>query len=122
MNKSTPLSSIEWGQIRQHAIVGAEILSAVPTLVEVAPVVRAHHERYDGSGYPQGLSGEAIPRLARVLAVADTYCALCSDRPYRHELTPEQARAVIVAGAGVQFDPAIVEAFVRMLDKTLAKS
>ena len=81
------------------------------------PIVRHHHERWDGGGYPDGLSGENIPRLARVLAVADAYDAMTSDRPYRRAMRVIHAREELERGAGTQFDPAAVEAFMRCIDE-----
>lgn len=106
-----PLLPDEWAMIRRHPVVSAEIVSRVPGLEGLAPVVRAHHEHYDGSGYPDGLAGEAIPRLARVLAIADAYSALVVDRPQRGALGREEAMAAIEAGAGRLFDPHLVAMF-----------
>jgi HD-GYP domain-containing protein (c-di-GMP phosphodiesterase class II) len=116
LNNPDLLSDHEWGLIREHPVAGAGILVLVPALAHLAPVVRAHHERYDGSGYPDGLQGEAIPHLARALTLVDTYCALIAQRPRRRALSLQETRAVIVAGRGLQFDPALTDAFVRLLE------
>jgi len=116
LNNPDSLSDHEWGLIREHPVTGAGILVQVPALAHLAPVVRSHHERYDGSGYPDGLQSEAIPHLARALALVDTYCALTAQRPRRRALSQQEARAVIVAGRGLQFDPALTDAFVRLLE------
>jgi ribonuclease P protein subunit RPR2 len=90
-------------------------------LAEAKLVVRHHHERWDGAGYPDGLQGEDIPLAARVFALADTLDALTTDRPYRAATSLEQARAVIVAEAGRQFDPAVVQAYAGMPDTMFAR-
>jgi HD-GYP domain-containing protein (c-di-GMP phosphodiesterase class II) len=114
LNKPGPLDEHEWQLLRQHPEQGARILAAVPFLDRALDVVRHHHERWDGGGYPDGLSGEDIPLWARIFAVVDTVDAVTSDRPYRagrplgaaiHELRKE---------AGTQFDPECVEAFLRV--------
>jgi HD-GYP domain-containing protein (c-di-GMP phosphodiesterase class II) len=101
--------------MRRHPEIGARILAGAK-LAEVSEWVLAHHERPDGSGYPAGLAGPAIPLEARILAVADAYEAMTSHRVYRSALAPEQARAELVRCAGTQFDSRVVEAFLRVLD------
>lgn len=110
--KETPLDKDELLLMNGHAIHGGEILRHVKTLERVAPGVLHHHERFDGRGYPHGLSGEAIPLLARIIAVADTYDAMTTDRPYRKALSSETACAELQRQSGSQFDPVVVEAFV----------
>jgi len=109
--KKTPLVEEEQVLMNGHADHGGEILRHVAALERVTPAVLHHHERYDGRGYPRGLSGEAIPFLARIIAVADTYDAMTSDRPYRKALSGNTACAELQKGAGSQFDPKVVEAF-----------
>jgi diguanylate cyclase (GGDEF)-like protein len=116
LNKKTALTPAEWQQIHQHPAVAAQFLEQVPALRLLAPIVRHHHERWDGGGYPDGLKGEAIPYLARVLAVADTYAALVSDWLGRQAVSLTEARAGLRAGAGTQFDPALVERFLQALE------
>ena len=114
LRKPGKLSSEEWDIMRQHAVWGVKILSHIAFLTEALPLVRHHHEAWDGSGYPYGLRGAAIPLLARIFMVADAYDAITSDRPYRQARSPEEALAVIREEAGRQFDPAIVAAFERV--------
>lgn len=110
------LSAREWAIVHRHPTIGADLLSHIGELAMLAPVVASHHERYDGAGYPQGLRGEEIPLEARIIAVADAYDAMTSDRPYRQALSIEDAREELREGSGTQFDPDVVEAFERYLD------
>lgn len=114
--KPARLTGEEYAEIQRHAVVSAEIIGGIPVLTELVPGVRHHHEHWDGSGYPDGLVGEAIPLDARVLAVADAFDAMTSDRPYRTGMAAERARAELLAERGHQFDPTIVDVFVRLLD------
>ena len=109
--KPSGLSEEEEAVIRKHPVVGWEILREIDFLGEAKLVVRHHHERWDGDGYPDGLRGDDIPVLARVFAVADTLDALTTDRPYRPATSFEAARAEISEAAGGQFDPDVVAAF-----------
>jgi HD-GYP domain-containing protein (c-di-GMP phosphodiesterase class II) len=90
------------------------MLEAIPDLSPILPIVRSHHERWDGKGYPDGLVGDQIPRLARIIAVADAFDAMTSERPYRPPMPMARAFEEITVKAGVQFDPEIVRAFVRL--------
>jgi len=110
--KPGSLTQSEFDLIKDHPGAGARILEAIPFLEAVVPVVRYHHERWDGTGYPEGLVGEAIPYLARILAIADAFDAMITDRPYRRAMSAEEARREVTACAGTQFDPAIAVAFV----------
>jgi HD-GYP domain-containing protein (c-di-GMP phosphodiesterase class II) len=107
--------------------MGEALLRTVPELADVHEVVMGHHERFDGSGYPRGLQGADIPLTARILAVADAYSAMISDRPYRKALSEGEAIAELRKGAGTDFDPDIVSTFIRYLNarraapKTTAK-
>ncbi len=112
--KPGPLTEDEWRVMRQHPETGCRILRSVPFLRQVRGVVYSHHERYDGSGYPEGLRGEQIPRAARVFAVADAFDAMTSDRPYRERAGCEKAREEIAKDAGTAFDPQVVKAFLRV--------
>ena len=99
------LEAHELAQIREHPEAGARMLRGVPTLEPALPCVLHHHERWDGGGYPHGLAGEAIPRTARILAVADAFDAMTSTRPYRAALPVDAALAEVARCAGTQFDP-----------------
>ncbi len=109
LRKPTKLTEEEYAEVNRHAIVGDEIARRVAALRPLAPVVRAHHEQLNGRGYPDGLAGEQIPLLARIIAVADTYDAMTSTRPYRPARTHEEAIAEIRRLADVEFDPRCVE-------------
>lgn len=109
--KSGYLSSEEGEIMKQHARFGAEILEPIRELQRVIPGIRNHHERYDGKGYPDGLEGKNIPLIARIIAVADTFDAMTTDRPYRKGFSREEAFAELKKFSGSQFDPEIVEAF-----------
>ncbi|HET8756696.1 MAG TPA: diguanylate cyclase, partial [Solirubrobacteraceae bacterium] len=111
LNKSGPLDPTEWEFMYQHTILGERILNAAPALRPVARLVRASHERWDGTGYPDRLAGEDIPLGARIVAVCDAYEAMTADRPYRKALTEHAAREQLSTNAGTQFDPAVVAAF-----------
>ncbi len=117
--KPGKLTDDEWVEMRKHPDIGARILSGIDFLREASEIVRAHQERYDGQGYPRGLAGEEIPIGARIFAVADALDAIVSDRPYRRGQSIEHARAEIAAGAGTQFDPAVVKAFLSLTDEEL---
>jgi putative two-component system response regulator len=111
LNKPGKLTAGEWDLIQQHPVLAERILCPIEELSDVIKIVRHHHERFDGSGYPDGLKGGAIPLGARILSVADAYDALTSKRPYRDALSHENAVAVLEEAAGSQFDPVIVRAF-----------
>jgi putative nucleotidyltransferase with HDIG domain len=115
--KKGPLSVEERDIIKSHPEKGVEILKPLTQFATVLPAILYHHERYDGTGYPAGLSGDDIPLTARIIAVADTYDAIISDRPYRGAGTDDRAIAELVNFAGRQFDPDAVEAFVDVLPK-----
>ena len=112
LNKPGPLNEFELSEVRTHPEEGARILELVGTLRAAVPSVLHHHERWDGLGYPSGCAGDAIPAEARVLAVADSFDAMTSNRPYRPALTPEAAIAELERCSGTQFDPEVVEVFV----------
>ncbi len=111
LNKPGKLTAAEFEQMKLHVDVGADILSSIDFPYPVVPIVRAHHESWDGSGYPRGLAGEQIPIGARILSVVDCYDALTSDRPYRPALTDEQALAIIIERRGTMYDPRVVDMF-----------
>ncbi len=114
LRKPGPLDDEEWELMKLHPKLGWEMLRDIAFLEESARIVLAHHERYDGKGYPNGLAGEEIPLGARIFAVADTFDAMTSDRPYRKALPYSRARQELIDFAGTQFDPRVVEAFLRV--------
>ncbi len=116
LRKPGRLSADEWALVRAHPVVGADVVGRVPALRMLAPLVRAHHEHWDGRGYPDGLAGEAIPLGARIIAVADAYGAMTTDRPYRAARAASRALAELRRCAGVQFDPAVVDALGALVD------
>ena len=117
LHKLEPLTDQERELLEWHPITGCEILHQVEYLAGAKQVIRHHHERWDGTGYPDGLRGEEIPLSARVFAVADALDAITTDRPYRDARSLAAARPEIVAAAGSQFDPLVVEAFERIPDQ-----
>jgi cyclic di-GMP phosphodiesterase len=112
--KPGPLTRAEYEQVKQHAVIGADLLAGVSLGGSIALIVRHHHEHWDGRGYPDGLRGEAIPVGARVLAIADAYDALTSDRPYRRALSHACAVGLIRDGLGTMFDPRMADVFLRI--------
>ena len=111
LNKPGPLDDREWRFMRRHTIIGEDILNVAPALQPVAALVRASHERWDGKGYPDGMSGDEIPQGARIVAVCDAFSAMVQERPYKAGLSVVEAVAEIQRCAGTNFDPAVVEAF-----------
>jgi putative nucleotidyltransferase with HDIG domain len=114
--KTEKLDSWEYTEIKKHPLKGAHILSAVSMFRDVVPLVKCHHERIDGKGYPDGLKGDEIPFLARIISVADAFDAMTSDRIYRSKLNLSEAKMQMIKGAGTQFDKAVVEKFIEILD------
>ena len=119
--KPGPLTDEERALMEQHPVIGAQIVSGIEFMDEAVEVVRSHHERWDGRGYPDGLSGEGIPLAARVFAVADVLDALTTERPYRPASPLLDAREVIVADAGTHFDPSVIESFNSIEDQTFER-
>lgn len=113
LNKPGKLTNEEFEAIHQHPLIGVTILSDVGLSPEVLEMVRSHHERYDGKGYPDGVRSSELSLMTRILCVADAYDAMTSDRPYRQRLPHEEAIRRLQEGAGTQFDPAVVEAMVK---------
>jgi putative nucleotidyltransferase with HDIG domain len=120
LNKPGRLTPGEFDKMKAHARVGAEILSAIQFPYPVVPIVRHHHECWDGNGYPDGLKGTDIPIGARILAVVDCFDALTSDRPYRRRLSDEEALAILVQRRGTMYDPLIVDTFAVINDRLIA--
>jgi ribonuclease P protein subunit RPR2 len=121
LHKPEPLGEEEGRLMRRHPVIGSEIVGGVPFLEQAASIVRAHHERFDGSGYPDGLAGDQIPLAARIFAVVDALDAITTDRPYRPAAPLSEARASIAAGAGTHFDPAVVAVFEEVPDEVIEK-
>jgi len=115
--KPGPLTEEEWAVMKRHPVYAYEWLSGIPFLRKALDIPYAHHERWDGSGYPRGLKGEAIPLSARIFAVVDVYDALTSDRPYRKAWPKEKALAYLQEQAGRQFDPQVVATFLRLVEE-----
>ncbi len=113
INKPGKLTDEEFEIIKQHPVKSYELVREIKGMEEIAKIVRHHHERWDGKGYPDGLKGEEIPLEARIIAVADAYDAMTSERPYRSALTPPEALEEIMKESGTQFDPQVVNAFVK---------
>jgi HD-GYP domain-containing protein (c-di-GMP phosphodiesterase class II) len=112
LNKPGKLNEEEWAEIKRHPEIGYRILSSSSEYAEISEDILSHHERWDGDGYPQGLKGKDIPYRARIIAIADAYDAMTSDRPYRKALSKEEALAEIIRCSGTQFDPSIARKFV----------
>ncbi len=117
LRKPGKLSMEEYEKIKKHPEIGQEIISQVKFLSPIASMIHYHQERWDGKGYPAGLKGEEIPLGARIVSVINVYCAMISERPYRAAMSQEEAMAELKRGAGTQFDPKVVEAFVRILER-----
>jgi putative nucleotidyltransferase with HDIG domain len=115
LRKAGPLTSDEWAFMRRHPVIGAQIVAPFEFFTAGAVMIRHHHERVDGSGYPDGLAGDAIPVGARIVAVADVYDALTSDRPYRRAMSPDEALAHLKAQAGRGLDEEIVATFLGLI-------
>ena len=116
--KPSSLTDEEYKQIMAHPDISAQIVGSIPNLANIATMIRHHHEHYDGRGYTEGLVGESIPLGSRILAIADSFDAMTSDRPYRKGCGTEEALNEIKRCAGTQFDPALAEAFIKVMDNT----
>jgi response regulator RpfG family c-di-GMP phosphodiesterase len=117
LKKPGTLDDEEWRVLKSHPVIGASIIENMEFLSGAVPLVRHHHERYDGEGYPDGLKSDGIPLGARIITVADSYDAMTTDRPYRKALTKETALHTMITKAGTQFDPGVVEHFIDLLEK-----
>jgi putative nucleotidyltransferase with HDIG domain len=117
LNKQSTLSDKEWEEMRRHVQHGADMLREKSFLRNAAAIVRAHHEKYDGSGYPEGTRGEKIPLEARIVAVVDAYDAMTTERPYQQPQARQRAIAELRKGAETQFDPLVVQAFLSVIEQ-----
>lgn len=117
LTKKGALSGTEYEIVKMHPLIGESIITPVKFLNGIAPLILYHHERFDGKGYLEGLRGEAIPLGARIISVADAFDAMTSDRPYRKALTRKKAREELEKDSGKRFDPQVIEAFLRLLDR-----
>jgi HD-GYP domain-containing protein (c-di-GMP phosphodiesterase class II) len=122
LDKPGKLESREIEIMRNHVTIGMRILEPIDCFRDLLCVVAQHHERFDGSGYPAGLAGEQISLHARIVAVADAYDALTSDRPYRKGVPQEKAVEILKAKSGAQFDPKVVEALIKVAEKLRSRS
>ena len=118
LNKPGRLTAEEYEEIKKHSEVGYRIISEIKFLVKGAEIVRHHHERFDGTGYPLGLAGENIPLGARIVAVADAFDAMTTERPYKNAMPEKEAIEELQRCSGTQFDPTVVQAFIRCLERS----
>jgi len=117
VNKEGPLTADEFEHVKQHVIIGAQILAPLVHLGDIVAMVKSHHERFDGSGYPDGLRGEDVPMGGRIIAVAEVYDALTTARPYQEKMTPEQAVERMADLSGTVLDPRVYEALARLVGR-----
>lgn len=118
LKKSATLKEMEFLYMKEHPVIGSKIVGEIDDLKEVAAIIKHHHERYDGTGYPDGLKGEVIPLFARILSIVDAYESLVSDRIYRKSIDMEDAIKILVHNSGKQFDPNLVQLFIDELKKS----
>jgi len=114
--RPSKLTADEFSAVKWHSTAGSKIIASIPFLQALVPLIRHHHEHWNGQGYPDGLAGEQIPKLARILAVADAFDAMTSDRPYRQAMMLAEARQEVMRGRGIQFDPHVVDALIDAID------
>ena len=122
INKRGPLTDEEWDVIRAHAVRGQELLDKAGVLDGIGVIVRASHERWDGTGYPDGLSGPSIPLAARIVSCCDAFNAMTTKRPYRMPMSQEVALRELVDNAGTQFDPHVVRALIAVIHRSVITS
>jgi putative two-component system response regulator len=115
LRKPGPLDPEELVKMRAHPAIGAEIVGSLRSGSDILPIIRHHHERFDGNGYPDGLRGEEIPLLARIVAICDAYDSLVNDRPYRRSTSSAESIEILVHDAGLHWDPQILKLFVAEL-------
>ncbi len=121
LSKHSRLDPSEFNQVKRHPLIGEEFVRALPRSEPLLPAVRHHHERFDGAGYPDGIAGDAIPLFARIIAIADAFVAMTSDRPYRPRRSKEEAVHTLEQGAGKQWDATLVERFLPLVADTDAE-
>lgn len=119
LSKAGTLEEPEWAEMKRHTTEGASLLTSIPYLAPAIPIIQSHHERWDGKGYPDGISGEAIPLGARIVAIADSFDAMTSLRIYQNPVTFEAARDEIVHQSGTRYDPQVVAAFIAVFEKVI---
>lgn len=119
IQKHEQLSEAEWAEMKKHPALGAAIVEKYPAFARGAAIVRSHHERFDGGGYPDGIGGADVPFGARLIAVADSFDAMTSDRPYRKGMSVERAAGILASGKGTQWDPDLVQVFLRVIAEEL---
>jgi len=117
LSKAGPLSEDEWIEMKRHPVIGAELLQSIPYLRSAISIIRHHHERWDGRGYPDRLAGKMIPLGARIVAVADSFDAMTTARVYQQAVNPKEALEEIRAGSGIRYDPELVSALVKVLEQ-----
>ena len=117
INKPGKLTEDEYGQMKKHSVIGHQILKKIDEMPQLSTGARWHHERYDGTGYPDGLAGEDIPEIARIIAVADAYDAMTSNRSYRQIMSQDAVRLELEEGRGTQFDPKFADIMIAMIDE-----
>lgn len=122
LNKLGSLTATEWQVIKKHPEYGANIVRRIPELRHLGEIILCHHEKYDGTGYPQGRAGADIPFAARVLMIVDVYEALTANRPYRLKLDANQALHILKNGKGAQFDPQLTDVFIRLIKEKSGKT
>jgi putative two-component system response regulator len=122
LKKRGPLTAEEFAEMKEHTIIGERIVQPLRFSAQVGPIVRGHHERWNGSGYPDGLAGEEIPLGARVISVVDAYDAMTTDRPYRKALSFQDAVGELRRWADSQFDPRLVDTFLEMIEAAKERS
>ncbi len=122
LRKPGSLTGIEFQQVKKHPGIGERICQSLKFARDMLPIIRHHHERFDGKGYPDGLKGEKIPLMARIVAIADAFDAMTSDRPYRPGMTVDEALGVLAEGAGTQWDPELVAVFIRVINERGTKN
>ena len=119
LHKPGPLTPEEWDEMKRHPHIGHGMLKDIAFLSGAAQIVEAHHERFDGKGYPKGLAGSEMPLGARIFTIADAFDAMTSNRPYRKALSSEEARNEVLSNSGTQFDPKAVQSFLLVFDKLM---
>ena len=119
INKPGKLTDEEYEIIKTHPVIGSDILKTISSMPEISIGARSHHERYDGKGYPDGLAGEEIPWIARIIGVADAYDAMTSNRSYRQYLPQDVVKAEILKCRGIQFDPKVADAMIKLIESDI---